>query len=231
MSATVIDTRLRPLEAFRAVRRLLGNPDDTTQVFVILRAMRGSSAAWAFRRFRASPVGGRVLAERRQLLAALESAQLAALPEASLGHIYYNFMRAENLTAAGLMQSADSVDDGGWPPEAELFRDRMRVLHDFFHVVTGYGRDPFGELCLLAFTHAQMRHTGMAMIVGMGALKAMRGERRFSILAALAQAWRHGRKARWLAEQDWETLLAQPLDAVRQSLRIAPPTRYAAIVS
>ncbi len=37
------------------------------------------------------------------------------------------------------MQSAEDAGDDGWPPEALLFRDRMRVMHDLTHVVTGYG--------------------------------------------------------------------------------------------
>jgi ubiquinone biosynthesis protein COQ4 len=228
MSAPAIDTRLRPLTAFRAVRRLIGNPNDTAQVFVILRAMRGASAARAFGRFRRSAAGARVLAERRSLLAALaDDARLAASPEDSLGHAYRHFMRNENFSAAGLMQTAESVDDGGWPPEAELFRDRMRVMHDLSHVVTGYGRDPFGELCLMAFTHAQMGHSGMAMIVLMGAGRVLREKQRLPMLAALWEAHRHGRKAHWFAEQDWETLLDQPLETVRCDLAIAPPARYA----
>ncbi len=98
MLAQAIDTRLRPVQAFRAVRRLLRNPDDTAQVFVILRAMRGASAARAFR----SDVGGRVLAEKRELLDALsDSARLSALPPDSLGAIYHAFMRRENLSARG----------------------------------------------------------------------------------------------------------------------------------
>ncbi len=105
MLAQAIDTRLRPVQAFRAVRRLLRNPDDTAQVFVILRAMRGASAARAFRRFQGSDVGGRVLAEKRELLDALsDSARLSALPPDSLGAIYHAFMRRENLSARGLMQ-------------------------------------------------------------------------------------------------------------------------------
>jgi ubiquinone biosynthesis protein COQ4 len=229
-AAPAIDTRLHPVTAFRAVRRLMGNPGDTTQVFVILRAMRGTSAARAYRRFRDSPTGVRILAERRDLLEALGDTRLAPLPEGTLGYAYRGFMRAESLSAMGLIEAAESVDDEGWPPEAERLRARMRVMHDLTHVVTGYGRDPFGELCLLAFMHAQMRHAGMALIVGMGMLRILRKKQRFAALAALREARRHGRKARWLAEQDWEALLEQPLDAARRALRIDPPARYAALV-
>jgi ubiquinone biosynthesis protein Coq4 len=31
------------------------------------------------------------------------------------------------------------------PPDIDLFRARMRELHDVSHVVSGYGRDSLGE--------------------------------------------------------------------------------------
>jgi ubiquinone biosynthesis protein COQ4 len=200
-------------------------------VFVILRAMRGSSALRAFRRFRASPAGSRVMAENRSLLEALDPARLAALPDGSLGQTYRRFMQAENLSAKGLMQAAESGDDGSWPAEAMLFRDRMRVMHDLTHVVTGYGRDPFGELCLLAFNNAQVRNLGLSMLVGMGTLRLLRAKVRVAAWSAVRQARRDGLKSGWLPEQDWETLLALSLEDVRAKLRIAPPTRYAALVA
>jgi ubiquinone biosynthesis protein COQ4 len=40
------------------------------------------------------------------------------------------------------------------------------------------------------------------------------------------QAYRAGKRAAWLPQQDWETLLSQPLEEVRQQLRVAPPEVY-----
>ena len=54
LTGPALDTRLRPFEAIKAVRRLLNNPDDTSQVFIIFRAMRGRSAQRTFRRFASS---------------------------------------------------------------------------------------------------------------------------------------------------------------------------------
>lgn len=232
LAQAAIDTRLRPLTALRAVRRLLANPDDTSQVFIVLRAMRGGSAARTFRRFQASPVGARVLAQKQVLLDRLDDgAALSALAPDTLGHCYRDFMQRENLSARGLMQSAQGIDEDNWPPQALLFRDRMRMLHDVGHVLTGYGRDPLGELCLLAFTCAQNGHAGMAMIVVLGMLKALRQKGGSAVAGAVFEGWRHGRKAQWLAEQDWEALLARPLEAVRDELGVQAPGRYQVIVS
>src|SRR5579859_5172523 len=104
LAQATIDTRLRPFEAVRAVRRLLANPEDTSQVFAIFRALRGKSGLNAFRRFAASPNGAAVIAEKRRLLDTLsDRAKLAALPPESYGRRYFNFMEAENLTAEGLV--------------------------------------------------------------------------------------------------------------------------------
>ncbi len=227
LAQPAIDTRLRPFEAARAVRRLFRNPEDTRQIFLIFRAMRGRSGQWAFRRFAASPVGGAVLRERRCLLTMLQDrAALFALPAGSLGRIYADFMKDQNLSAEGLVQASQDWDNDAVPPDVSLFRERMRDAHDLTHVLTGYGRDPLGEMCLLAFMYAHSRNLGMALIVAMGLPRMPAAAR-----AAVFEAWRNGRKARWMQDLDFEALLARPLDAIRRENGIAVPLRYQAIMS
>jgi ubiquinone biosynthesis protein COQ4 len=221
-----MDTRLRPFVAAKAVRRLLNNPDDTAQVFVIFRAMRGRSAQKTFRRFATSSTGAAILHDRRSLLATLEdSATLAGLPDGSVGRAYADFMVGQNLSADGLVQASQSWEQDTVPPEVNLFRERMRDAHDLNHVLTGYGRDPLGEICLLAFTYAHTGNLGMAMIVVMGLTRVPKAAR-----PAVLEAWRHGRKARWLPGQDYEALLSQPLAEARRELSIADPVRYRAVM-
>jgi len=224
-----LDTRLRPLEAVKAVRRLLANPDETREVFVILRAMRGRSGLRLFRRFQDSAMGARILAEHRSLFAALsDSKALAALPAGSLGHDYQRFMAQENLSPEGLLAPSQSWDDEPASPQVKLFRERMRDMHDLTHVLTGYGRDPLGELCLLAFTYRHTGNLGMALIVLMGFLKI----NSWPVRRAVLEAWRHGRTARlWFPDTDWESLLPQQLDDLRRHLHIAAPTAYRAVTA
>jgi ubiquinone biosynthesis protein COQ4 len=224
---SAIDTRLHPFAALKAVRRLLDNPDDTTQVFVILKAMRGRSGIKMFRRFRASATGAAILRERRALLPALRDHRaLAALPAGSLGRVYLDFMRAEHLSAEGLVAPSRAIKDEGLSSDVLLFRDRMRDMHDLTHVLTGYGRDPLGELCLLAFMYAQTGNPGQAMIVLMGLARGLRTPYGKIMRRAVFQAWRHGRRAAWMPQQDWEALLAQPLETLRRDLAVAAPTQY-----
>ena len=214
-------TRLRPLKAMRAFR-VLQATGDTRQVFVILRAMRGKALVNTFRRFAQSALGKKVLAERRDLLPALADREgLRSLPQDSLGRAYLAFMEEEQLSAEGLVRASESWEDDPMPPDIDLFRARMRELHDVSHVVTGYGRDPLGELCLLAFTYRQFGNLGRLLIVAMAWSQIPKPGR-----AAVFEAWRNGKSCAWLGDQDWEALLARPLDEVRRSLSLSLPRRY-----
>ena len=223
LAQTASDTRLRPLEAMRAVRTLIAT-GDTRQVFVIFRAMRGRSGQRTFRRFAESPVGQTVLRERRDLLPILtDRERLRQLPQGSLGRTYLDFVESEKLSAEGLVDASRDWDNDPMPPDVELFRRRMRELHDVTHTVTGYGRDQLGELCLLTFMYRQQGNLGMLLIVIMAWNQLPKAARK-----AVYEAWRNGRKARWLAGQDWETLLARPLDEIRRDLTIQSPVAYQA---
>lgn len=221
--------RIRPFEALRAIRVLLRNPDDTGQVFRIIDALSGRAGERTFRRFAADPTGARILAERRSLLAILsDRAALAALPEGTLGRTYADFVGREQLSADGLVEA--SLEDQGRSPEGSderLFQDRIRDMHDLWHVVTGYGRDLFGETALLAFSFAQTLNPGVGFIVAVGLLKAETAEERRLIVAA----FRRGRRAAWLPASDWEALLARPLADVRRDLHVGEPPRYAGVRS
>jgi ubiquinone biosynthesis protein COQ4 len=221
---TASDTRLRPFKAMRAVGTLIAE-GDTRQVFVILRAMRGRSGVRNFMRFAATGLGQTVLQERRDLLTTLtDRAYLRQLPQGSLGRTYLDFVESENLSAEGLVDASQDWDNDPVPPGPDLFRRRMREMHDLTHVVTGYGRDQLGELCLLTYMYRQQGNLGMLMIVAMS-WKRLPGVAR----KAVREAWRNGKKALWLAGQDWEALMARPLADIRRELKIVPPSVYQAV--
>jgi ubiquinone biosynthesis protein COQ4 len=230
--AAAIETPFRPFTALRAASRLLRNPEDTRQVFVVMTALRGRSGRRMFDRFVASPVGAKVVAERRRLLDRLQDlAALAALPDGSVGRAYFDFMESEQLSADGLVDASEAGRLGALGPTAALFRDRMRDMHDLTHVLTGYGRDGLGELCLLAFMFRHTGNPGGALIALMGVGKFARHGAGRMARAAVFEGFRHGGQASWLPGLDWEALLARPLADVRRELSIVPPTRYAEVQS
>lgn len=220
-------TRIHPIAALRALRGLLRDREDTRQAFLLVEALRGKSGLRQFSRFGASEGGRALLAWRPSLLAALsDRARLARMPPASLGRAYLDFVSAENLSAEGLVEASKTRAP---PPPADAmtwFRARNREMHDLLHVTAGYGRDPLGEACVLAFTFAQNRSPGAAVIAAIGAWRNLRRLKSLRAPRAVWEAYRQGRRAAWVVAADWESLLAQPLETVRAELRIAPPTEY-----
>jgi len=77
---------MRPIVAFRAIRELFANPDDTQQVFEIIEALQGPSLVRIRARLQKTEQGKRLLAERPDLVPLLKDRDaLRALPEGSLG--------------------------------------------------------------------------------------------------------------------------------------------------
>ena len=225
--------RIRPLAAWRAVRALLRNPDDTKRVFNVIDALSGRSGERLFERFRATPSGARILAERRDLLASLRDRErLLALPPGSLGRSYAEFMGREKISAEGLVEASQEggrAPDPALSPERRLVGARMRDQHDLWHVVTGYGRDLVGEAAVLAFTYAQTRNRGIGLIVAVAYWRG--GSAAPWLRPFLREAFRRGRRAAWLPAADWEALLPRPLEEVRAELGLGEPPSYEALRS
>ena len=223
--------RLHPIAALRAVRKLMSNGEDTRQVFLLIEALRGKTTLRQFARFRQTETGRAVLDERRRLFDRLsDRASLAALPKGSLGRAYYDFMAAENLSAEGLVEMS-KIRRPPVPDDVTLFRERNREMHDLLHIVTGYGRDPLGEACLVAFSYAQTRLKGFAVIAVFAARRIARSRPGQPVRRAVLEGYRDGRSAGWLPGADWEALLAQPVEAIRAQYAVKTPNYYRTILA
>jgi ubiquinone biosynthesis protein COQ4 len=226
-------TPIQPLRALRALDALRRNPQDTRQVFILGEAIKGSSPIKLMHRFRRDPQGSACLRERRKLIDTLRQTDwLASLPVGSFGRTYHDFMREENLSAQGLVDlSVESglamPDDGS---DRHFIGRQIRDMHDLFHVLSGYGRDELGEVCVLAFSYPHQGTRSFAIIATLGALVLRKRLKVSGVLGAALQAWRHGRAAKWILVQPMESLLTQDLATLRQQLRIKPPSRYLAVL-
>ncbi|MGE0621846.1 MAG: Coq4 family protein [Pseudomonadales bacterium] len=224
-------TRMQPLVALKAIRRLINDPEDTAQVFTIVRALAGSSIERGYRRFLKLPAAQTILGRPAELLDTLRDRDaLRAMPSASLGRAYLSFVESENLSADGLVEASEVDQDRWTDPGMERYGKRLRDQHDLWHTITGYGRDELGELCLLAFTYAQTRNRGIGFIVLVGSFK-MRETFGSGVFRAVRRGYGDGRRAAWLPGQDWESLLARPLDEIRSELGIVEPVPYRALLS
>jgi ubiquinone biosynthesis protein COQ4 len=220
--------RIRPLIAVRALRNLArSHGKDLIQGVAFLRATEGRSARRAFDRFRVSPLGRDVLVRQASLRDHLVNRDsLAAAPSGTLGRAYFDFMERENISVPTLLDLATSDPTPPMTAEEWRFAERSHVMHDLWHVVTGYGPDSLGEVCILAVRGAQMRHVGVWLLCLFGMLKVARELGSGQVRAAVREAYARGRRAAWLYGVDWEAMLNEPLDVVRARLNLTPARHY-----
>ena len=154
----------------------------------------------------------------------MDRERLRALPEGSLGRAYLRFCEQHGITADGLIAASEQGDLSDRPADERLVAARMRDAHDLWHVVAGYQTDLIGEASVLAFTFAQTKNPGIALIVLLAYLR--QGGMRGGVRPVLRQAFARGRRAAWLPAADWEALLPRPLDDVRRELGLGNPPSY-----
>ena len=215
--------------ALHAVRKLLADPDDTTQVFKVMAALNGCTSAKNYNRLLQTPKGGAIAYRREELVGKLtDPAFLAQFAPGTVGAAYRAFLKTTGFSADGLAAVSKEVhgDDKIAHPYA-WFGRRERDIHDIWHTLTGYhANDPLGELCLVAFSYAQSKGLGWSFIAIAGALKSLGGPHSLAIIRAIWEGYRHGRAASWLHAEEVETLFAEPLEAARARLNIAAPIAY-----
>ncbi len=222
--------RLRPLRALQAMYRLNKNPDGTEEVFHLYESLEGDAPTRYVKRMRASASGRAILDGRPRLLDALTDRDaLAAMPHGSLGRRYLDFVTTGNITAEGLVEASESTGRA-WASDADetYLMDRIRDMHDLWHVVTGYDRDLVGEASLVAFTAMQLPNLGGFALTLTGLMITGRNA---DARRTIRRAMRRGKRAKWLVAAQWETLLSQPISRVRDQLNIDPPRPYVHVPS
>jgi ubiquinone biosynthesis protein COQ4 len=217
--------------AWQALRRLLANGDDTVQVFRIMRALNADASQRNYRKLITSAEGGRLAYQRVELSQRFsDRAWLESLPDGSVGAAYRAFLDRTGFSAQGLadISMADLNPDNAMIAHPYAwFGRRERDVHDIWHTLTGYtAEEHLGELCLVAFSFAQTGGLGWGAIGLAGAIKSLRVTGGTGVVKAVWEGYRHGKRARWLAGEDYEALLAEPLDAARRRLNIAEPVLY-----
>jgi ubiquinone biosynthesis protein COQ4 len=208
--------------AARALSALLRDPDDLPQVFTLIETMSGTAPHRLLMGLRRSASGARLLREEPDIVPLLADRDaLRALPAGSLGRAYLAFVESEKISPEGIRDASAA----GEVERHEAFRyvhQRMRDTHDLWHAATGYKGDVVGELALLAFTLAQNWNSAVAVIIAAALVKGFgRGS-----ASLILDGYRRGRAAAWLPEQEWESLLALPLEDVRALLKLEAPAVY-----
>lgn len=223
-----VSTRLDFGHAFKALKKLLADKDDTRQVFEIMKALNGVSTAKGYQRLLDSPQGGRIAYERDEFARRLmDDAWLDSFAPGTVGAAYREFIREAGFSADGLADvSREGIDEVDQPHPYAWFGRRTRDVHDIWHVLTGYGRDALGEACLVAFSYAQTGGLGWALIAVGAAVKASQAKDGNPYARAIWQGYKRGRAAKWLLGEDYVALMNEPIGAARRRLGLTEASVY-----
>lgn len=224
---------IRPLEAWRAFWDLVGDRDNTIHVFRFFMAVNGKTAGRSFRLFLQSDFGRKMLADPHYIdRILLDRKSLEAAGPGTVAATYLHYLDSENLHPLGVHQAAKDAAPELWErmereyPEYAVMRRTTAILHDLYHVLTGYGRDPLGEAVLLEFAGAQSGNRG-ARLLGRAAGLRIRSEiRSWPVGRMMGNAVKMAREATDFAYVDPAEYLYLPLDEARAKLNVVPDPVY-----
>ncbi|MBW2460613.1 MAG: hypothetical protein JRH11_03120 [Deltaproteobacteria bacterium] len=198
-----------------ALGKLLSDPNDTSQAFLVGLASNAHRFPRFLARFVASEDGARLLREQPCIDSEhIDYDALRELPATTLGGAYARFLDDQGLDP-DIFQAPPGI-----PSMIAYISKRVRQSHDLWHVLTGYDTDVRSELALQAFT---WRVTGMpssAMIAFGGAMRFGLSPGHRGVVREVLEGARRGERAAFLPVVVWEDHFERPLAVVREELGI-----------
>lgn len=147
----------------------------------------------------------------------------------TLGHAYRSFVVENNLIEnfgtdyrAYQKKMMASGKLARMPEEMAYMSIRATQLHDFMHVLTGYGATITGELALAAYYLAQMRNPyhalRLSVVMSHTAMVAPKGV--VPSMEAFVDGWQYGRNSTNINFARWEERLGEPLSALQAEMNL-----------
>lgn len=216
--------------AWHHFSNVIKDKEQTDELIAVFDALPWRAVGEAARDFLASERGRAIYQAEPNLPEILDDhAALRRTPKGSFAHAYCDFMEREGLSAAGMVEASGDSRNGLplLPDGVEWYGDRLRDTHDILHILTGYGRDPLGEQCVLAYLFHQRPSPGHLAVAWAGTLMMkVKLRTRAPIMRALLEARRHGKLCPRIVEQPIRELLPLQLDEVRRQCNVPDPRWY-----
>lgn len=215
--------RDRLLRVGRAVVNLLRDSNRTDETVVAEEITAQAQLRYWVRNGIFEQGEGAALFRDRAEIADVSLDELRSLPEGSFGRAFASFLDDHGLSLDALRQPAPYTDGEA---ESYLMR-RLRQCHDVWHTLVGLGTNGYEEVLVHCFSLAQTGFPASVAIIGLGSIKHMVLEGRWSVLARYTRAaYRCGRDSAPMLAAYWERRWEHPLDAVRREFGIVPmPSR------
>lgn len=222
----VIPERRNWRRFFQCWRGFANTGQNRGKVYEAYMAVLAPSNARQFYRVRSHPNGRILFRDRPELLSVLrDAAYLDSLPVGTVGHAYRSYMMTNDLEPGVYDETTvlrPIAERNNWSEDFYWLMRRITALHDFFHVIGGYGTDVAGEIMVMGFQLGQIEPAGVLGKVGYLYAAIVPGAPVRRKMRAYHQALERGRRADLLAAAPWEELLDKPIDDVRAGLGVMP---------
>lgn len=227
--------RRRYGKAAKAFWRLFRDNEDTAQVFIFITSLTlESDYDKCTKDFLATEIGQEIAYNGLNVLDKIADIEyLETLPKNSFGQKYLEFlgdnpgMATDKLKKIAIKEGNDTM--AGWAMEKIKLAQYRTICHDFMHVLLGTGTSPMGEACTLAFNEAQINQRFnpsliLSFVITVSAIKTV-GLKGFPLWW---EAYKKGKKSKWICTEDLYPLLALDIEEVREYLGILPLNKYKA---
>jgi len=189
----------------------------------VVRHGSGPSLKYTYNKMLETRVGGEMAYRNEEISEYLPL--LLDRPEGSVGRESYECFRHHQLNVVRVSRKASNDK---WieaeHPYSWMAR-RYRDTHDIWHILTQYPTSADGEMCLIMFSYAQTRSLGW-LIISLSVLFTLLVRHPFESLTRIKmvyEAYRNGKRAKFLLAENYDELLSENLDSARERLNIRLP--------
>lgn len=221
------------LTIVRQVPKALKRSSDTMAAMTIYKAAGGKVISDEMVEYVECSEEGKAMLEARPDIFSLltDRERLRSLPEDTLGYQYISWADREGIYPEGLEGMGKELGLLGTESDEVLvyLERRQRVLHDLYHLLTGYDRDVAGEVALLRFSAIQEKNKALDFVSRIGQIRFVM-RRRFDLFRLRRDASDRAHRAPILLVQNWEELIERPIDEVRKMLNLYPLPQYKQLV-
>lgn len=226
---------IQPVKALKAFAGLVGDRDDTRYVFAFFDAVNGRSNEAYYDKFFASAYGRGFLKDPEALgRTLLDRDTLQSHGPGTFAAAYLHYLDSEGLSPLGVHEAAVDVDPDRMARLKEKWPDLYwlqyhgSLIHDLYHVLTGYGRDPLGEALLLVFSGIHTGSRGARLLGAMAGLRIRSEIPSWPVGRMMKEAVGLARGAEHFPTADLASLLPLPLDEARAKVKVGVPVLYKA---
>jgi ubiquinone biosynthesis protein COQ4 len=195
----------------------------------VVRHGSGPSLKYTYKKMLETKTGGEMAYNNEEISEYLPF--LSKRPEGSVGRESYNYFghHQENVQKVSRRKKTNDEWIEAKHPYSWMAR-RYRDTHDIWHILSGYPTSTEGEMCMVMFSYAQTRSLAW-LVISLSAMFAIinhlkKPSEYFTVIRMAYEAYRNGKRAKFLLAENYDELLSENLDSARERLNIRLPKAF-----